>query len=90
VEDLAQSAIATIHLRFPSEKMRSIITGALDPETRSSVTNRSRVILKQEQKTITLIFKSTDTTAIRASLNSYLNWLHLLFELYHTIESIKI
>ena len=89
MEDLARRALATIHLRFPSEKMTSIITGALDPETRSSVTNRSRVILKQKQQTITLIFISKDTTAIRASLNSYLSWLHLLFELYHTIESIK-
>jgi len=73
------NAAATIRLRFPTKKQLTAIYKALKPETRSSVTSRSKVTVQKEDRKLilTLIFEAKDTSALRAALNSYLHWIRL-------------
>jgi len=73
------SATAKIRLRFPDKAQLSAVFKALEPETRSSVTLRSKVAVMKEDKTLTLtmIFEAKDSSALRAALNSYLHWIRL-------------
>ena len=49
-----------------------VVLEALKPETESSATFRSKVQIKAEGHDLVLEFKTTDTSALRAALNSYL------------------
>ena len=65
-------AQAVIRLNFQSEKQLQVVLGALKPETETSTTSRSKVDLKTENQTLVLEFGATDTSALRAAMNSYL------------------
>ena len=65
-------AQAVIRLNFSSEKSLNVVLGALKPETETSSTSRSNVDMKTEGQTLILDFRATDTSALRAALNSYL------------------
>ena len=77
---------ATVRVNLPSEKASRIIHEALVPETKTAATNRSRVRLGREGNVVTLFFEAEDTTALRASMNSYLSWLKLLRDLCASFE----
>jgi len=65
--------VATITIDL-DEKMLKVIETALIPETDSPSSDRSetRVIVEDNQLIIQTC--ASDTTALRASLNSYLRW----------------
>jgi KEOPS complex subunit Pcc1 len=65
-------AQAVIRLNFSSEKQLKAVLGALKPETETSTTSRSKVDMKTENQTLILDFRAKDTSALRASMNSYL------------------
>ena len=65
-------AQAVIRLNFSSEKPLNVVLGALKPETETSSTSRSNVDMKTEGQTLILDFRATDTSALRAAMNSYL------------------
>ncbi|MBN1784139.1 MAG: hypothetical protein JW815_00160 [Candidatus Bathyarchaeota archaeon] len=65
-------AQAVIRLNFSSEKSLNIVLGALKPETETSSTSRSKVDMKTEGQNLILDFRATDTSALRAAMNSYL------------------
>jgi tRNA threonylcarbamoyladenosine modification (KEOPS) complex Pcc1 subunit len=65
-------ALAVIRLNFSSEKQLKVVLEALKPETETSTTSRSKVDIKAEGQNLILEFKATDTSALRAALNSYL------------------
>jgi len=81
------SAAATIRLKFPRKEQLSAIFEALEPETRTSVTSRSKVKIKKEGLVLTLIFEADDTSALRAALNSYLHWIHLTKDALSAMET---
>jgi len=87
VRVLSKKALAIIKVNLPSEKISRTIQKALEPETKTSLTDRSKMKLIREGKTITLLFEAEDTTALRASMNSYLNWLRLLKELCNSLNT---
>jgi tRNA threonylcarbamoyladenosine modification (KEOPS) complex Pcc1 subunit len=66
------NAKAVISLNFSSEKPLNVVLGALKPETETSSTSRSKVDMKTEGQTLILDFRATDTSALRAAMNSYL------------------
>ena len=66
------NAQAVIRLKFSSEKQLNVVLGALKPETETSSTSRSKVDMKTEDQTLILDFIATDTSALRAAMNSYL------------------
>ena len=82
------SATATIRLRFPTKQQLSAVFKALEPETRSTVTSRSKVTITKEDKALmlTLVFMAKDTSALRAAVNSYLHWIRLAKD---TLESVE-
>jgi tRNA threonylcarbamoyladenosine modification (KEOPS) complex Pcc1 subunit len=65
-------AQAVIRLNFSSEKQLEAVLKAIRPETETSVTSRSKVEMKAEEYGLILEFMATDTSALRAALNSYL------------------
>jgi tRNA threonylcarbamoyladenosine modification (KEOPS) complex Pcc1 subunit len=65
-------AQAVIRLNFSSEKQLNVVLGALKPETETSSTSRSKVDMKTDGQTLILDFRATDTSALRAAMNSYL------------------
>jgi len=76
------SATAKIRLRFPTRQQLSAVFEALEPETRSSVTGRSEVMMTMDDKALmlTLVFTAKDTSALRAAVNSYLHWARLTMD----------
>lgn len=65
-------AQAVVRLEFLSEKQLKVVLEALKPETETSSTNRSKVNMKSENQSLILVFNAKDTSALRASMNSYL------------------
>jgi tRNA threonylcarbamoyladenosine modification (KEOPS) complex Pcc1 subunit len=81
------SATATIRLRFPSKQQLSAVFNALEPETRSAVTGRSKVKIVKEDKALmlTMVFTAKDTSALRAAVNSYLHWARLTMDALESV-----
>jgi len=65
-------AQAVVRLEFLSEKHLKVVLEALKPETKTSSTKRSKVNMKSENQSLILEFNAKDTSALRASMNSYL------------------
>ena len=78
--------VATVNLKFPSEKRLKILLNALGPETRIS-SKRSRIHVEGEDNRLTLIFEAMDTSALRAALNSYLRWIGVVNEACSAMET---
>ena len=74
-------AQATVKLNFASEKQLQIVLQALKPETKSSSSSRSKVEMKSEGKCLVLNFMTKDTSALRASINSYLRLIDIAINL---------
>jgi tRNA threonylcarbamoyladenosine modification (KEOPS) complex Pcc1 subunit len=81
------NATATIRLRFPSRQHLSAVFEALEPETRSPVTGRSKVAIAKDDKALmlTLVFTAKDTSALRAAVNSYLHWARLTLDALESV-----
>jgi len=71
------NATATVRLKFLEKERLSAIFDALKPETRASTMKRSKVSLNVKGDTLELVFEASDTSALRAALNSYLHWIRL-------------
>ena len=65
-------AQAIVRLNFISKKQLNVVLQALKPEILISSTNRSKVNMSTENQTLNLEFIALDTSALRASMNSYL------------------
>jgi tRNA threonylcarbamoyladenosine modification (KEOPS) complex Pcc1 subunit len=74
-------AQATVHLIFSSEKQLQVVLQALKPETETSSTHRSKVIMTAEGKGLVLDFMAKDTSALRAAINSYLRLIGVAMDL---------
>lgn len=76
---------ALISIDFPSKKLLRTMLDALTPETKRPATSRARVSIEGGGKTLTIRIRAKDTSALRATLNSYLRWVALIKE---TIEAL--
>ena len=74
-------AKAVVHLNFSSDKQLQVVTQALKPEIDSSTTSRSKVCMTTEDQTLILAFQATDTSALRAAMNSYLRLIGVAMKL---------
>lgn len=79
-------AQAVIRLNFSSEKQLKVVLGALRPETETSATPRSKVHMKTEDQSLILEFRARDTSALRASMNSYLRLIGVAMKLQKFTE----
>jgi len=69
---------ATIRLELDSERLAETLLTALAPETKRPTTSRSRVQLEGKGKRLIIRIEADDTSALRATLNSYLRWVALI------------
>jgi len=60
---------------FPDKRYLEIVFTALKPELKKPATIRSRASLVKENELLVLKIETTDTTALRATLNAYLRWI---------------
>jgi tRNA threonylcarbamoyladenosine modification (KEOPS) complex Pcc1 subunit len=79
-------AQAAVRLNFSSEKQLQTVLQALKPETETSSTSRSKVQLKTENNNLVLEFMATDTSALRAAMNSYLRLIGVAMNLQKFAE----
>jgi len=84
-----KEAQAIIRIEFPSEKRATIVCDALRPETETSPTQRSKVEVKREGRNLIFSFKAKDTTALRASINSYTRWVMVIEDVLSMTESFE-
>jgi tRNA threonylcarbamoyladenosine modification (KEOPS) complex Pcc1 subunit len=80
---------ARVRIKLRSKEELSAVFKALQPETRSPVTGRSKVWVGKNAKTLTLtmVFEAKDTSALRAALNSYLHWVRLAVDAIRSVEA---
>jgi tRNA threonylcarbamoyladenosine modification (KEOPS) complex Pcc1 subunit len=79
-------AQAVIRLNFSSETQLKAVLEALKPETETSTTSRSKVDMNTENQTLILDFRATDTSALRAAMNSYLRLIVVAIDLQKFTE----
>ena len=80
---------ATIRLELASEKLAKTLLTALAPETKRPTTPRSRVQLQGKGKRLTIRIEANDTSALRATLNSYLRWVALIRNTYKATADLE-
>ena len=79
-------AHALVRVKLPSKEQLEIVFKALEPETRSAPTKRSKVKIEKSDQQLILKLEAKDTTALRAALNSYLRWLGLTLTILDTLS----
>jgi len=79
-------AQAVVRLNFSSEKQLNVVLQALKPETETSSTHRSKVHMTTEDQSLVLDFRAKDTSALRASMNSYLRLIGVAMNLQKLTE----
>ena len=78
-----------IYLELSSEKLLKILLKTLLPETKKSATTRSKVYIEGEGKKLTIRIEAKDTSAFRATLNSYLRWVALVKDTYDAAANLE-
>jgi len=84
---MQMSAKANVRLKFQSKEQLESIFKALEPETRTSLTKRSKVKVAKEGDALNLTLEATDTSALRAAINSYLHWILLTRDVIESLET---
>jgi len=80
-------AHATVRLNFDTEKQLNVVIRALKPETETSSTRRSKASLRAEGQMLILEFQASDTSALRAAMNSYLRLIVVAMNLQKFTQS---
>jgi KEOPS complex subunit Pcc1 len=80
---------ATVNLILPSKQQAQIIIDALKPEISHPPSRRSKAIMRIEDRVLILEIETEDTTALRASLNSYLRWIKSVCDVLKNLKAYK-
>ncbi len=80
---------AVIRLELPSKKQLEILLDALLPETRKPATSRSKVNIESQDRQLTIRIEAKDTSALRATVNSYLRWAALVKNIHEAAQSLE-
>lgn len=75
---LVTEASAVVSVDLSSRSRAEAVLAALRPEFEKPPTMRCRVRAKVEGRSLSLSFEATDTSALRAAMNSYLRWIATL------------
>jgi KEOPS complex subunit Pcc1 len=80
----------TITLAFPSKELSETVLKAIQPETGKPTTSRSQVhIFEDQHNVLTMRVEARDTSAMRATLNSYLRWVALVTDTYEAATRLE-
>lgn len=83
---MSREARAVIRIKYPSEKEAEITYRAIQPETKVALRYRTRVNASRDGECLILSFEARDTTALRASINSYLSWIIAIKNTFDLLE----
>lgn len=78
---------ATVRLKLSSKQQGQIIIDSLKPETSHPASRRSEVTIRMEDRVLILEIEAYDTTALRASLNSYLRWINSILDVLKNLKT---
>jgi KEOPS complex subunit Pcc1 len=77
---------AIVRLKL-SKQQRQMILTSLKPEVSNSASHRSQTNLYTKKGLVILEIEAKDTTALRASLNSYLRWMSSILSVFETLRA---
>jgi KEOPS complex subunit Pcc1 len=80
---------ARIRIELSSEKLLRVLLKALLPETKKPTTSRSKVSVEGKGRKLTIRIEAKDTSALRATLNSYLRWVALVKDTYEVAVNLE-
>lgn len=83
---MIRRAYAILRIKYSSEREAEVIYKAIQPETKATLKYRTNVSVLRNSRYIILTFEARDTTALRASINSYLSWVISLKNIYDFLE----
>lgn len=82
---LVLRAQAEVRLELPDGITRTIVE-ALAPEVESPSSDRSSTTVERSQGGVAIKASASDTSALRASLNSYLHWVQGIMDVVERLE----
>lgn len=80
-----EQAEAQIILQMPEEKA-DIVMKALKPEADTPSSDRSSTIIEKGFNSVAIRVSASDTTALRANVNSYLHWVQGVIDMVDKIK----
>jgi tRNA threonylcarbamoyladenosine modification (KEOPS) complex Pcc1 subunit len=80
------NAQATINITIKPRRILLAVYESLLPESISSTNQRSHMEITYKDDVLTLDFKASDTSALRAVINSYLRFAFLSKQIVETIH----
>lgn len=69
------------HIVFEDAQDAEVVIKSLEPEILTSPSSRTSTDFKLKDKTITINIRAVDVTSLRASINSYLRWIMLSYDI---------
>jgi tRNA threonylcarbamoyladenosine modification (KEOPS) complex Pcc1 subunit len=84
-ESLTEKASAEIRIKVPEEVVEAVLD-ALSPEVESPSSERSSTDVRRGVDDIVISTEASDTTAMRAAVNSYLRWVQGILDVLSKIE----
>ena len=84
-EGLTEKASAEIRIKVPEEVVDAVLD-ALSPEVESPSSERSSTDVRRGVDDIVISTEASDTTAMRAAVNSYLRWVQGILDMLSKIE----
>jgi tRNA threonylcarbamoyladenosine modification (KEOPS) complex Pcc1 subunit len=84
-EGLTEKSSAEIRIKVPEEVVEAVLD-ALSPEVESPSSERSSTYVRRGVDDIVISTEASDTTAMRAAVNSYLRWVQGILDVLSKIE----
>ena len=84
-EGLTEKASAEIRIKVPEDVVEAVLD-ALGPEVESPSSERSSTDVRRGLDGIDISTEASDTTAMRAAVNSYLRWVQGILDMISKIE----
>ncbi|UCE95352.1 MAG: hypothetical protein JSV51_06375 [Candidatus Bathyarchaeota archaeon] len=71
-------------IELPSEDLLRVMLRALKSETENPATHRSKVSIKGKDRSLIIQMEANDTSALRATINSFLRLVVVVRDTYET------
>jgi tRNA threonylcarbamoyladenosine modification (KEOPS) complex Pcc1 subunit len=84
-KSLTEKASVNIRVMLREEVVEAVLD-ALTPEAESPSSDRSSTEVRRDVDGIVISTEASDTTAMRAAVNSYLRWVQGMLEMLSKIE----
>jgi KEOPS complex subunit Pcc1 len=78
--DILTGIETELEIEFNTNKEAEIVLKSIKPEINGSPSDRTSVCIDIHENTLKLTIDAQDTASFRASLNSYLRWIKLSYE----------